>query len=188
MRLLPCSFGVLFVLNVAHAQLENPGEIAVAVSVAKPAASLRAKVKMKDGSTPLVGMFSTTPTLKKSVYVYSDGHTTADRRFPAILENALFYELPSTSASEYQVVTGGDAFALARVNSMRDRDVWEDGLMTMVLPAARAGASFQHAMVKGKFQGMTWPTTPTGSWRMRDRVLSSSMVAEPSHARRQPAK
>ena len=52
------------------------------------------------------------------------------------------------------------------------------------ISCCQAGASFQHAMVKGKFQGMTWPTTPTGSWRMRERVLSSSMVAEPSHARR----
>ena len=52
---------------------------------------------------------------------------------------------------------------MRRMNSIKDSDVWEDGFMTMVLPAASAGASFQHAMVKGKFHGMTCPTTPTGS-------------------------
>ena len=34
------------------------------------------------------------------------------------------------------------------------------GLMTTVLPAARAGATFQANMRRGKFQGMIWPTTP----------------------------
>ena len=28
-----------------------------------------------------------------------------------------------------------------------------------------AGASFQHAIRSGKFQGMIWPTTPSGSWK-----------------------
>src|SRR6202044_883269 len=37
------------------------------------------------------------------------------------------------------------------------------GLSTQVQPAASAGASFQAAIVSGKFQGMIWPTTPTGS-------------------------
>ena len=36
------------------------------------------------------------------------------------------------------------------------------GLSTQQLPAARAGASFQAAMRSGKFQGMTWPATPSG--------------------------
>jgi hypothetical protein len=33
---------------------------------------------------------------------------------------------------------------------------------TIVHPAASAGASFQLSIINGKFQGMTWPTTPTG--------------------------
>jgi hypothetical protein len=37
------------------------------------------------------------------------------------------------------------------------------GLRTTVLPAARAGASFQAAIVSGKFQGVMSPTTPSGS-------------------------
>jgi hypothetical protein len=34
--------------------------------------------------------------------------------------------------------------------------------MTTVLPAARAGPSFQLVNISGKFQGTIWPTTPTG--------------------------
>jgi len=37
------------------------------------------------------------------------------------------------------------------------------GFSTIVQPAASAGASFQAAIISGKFQGMIWPTTPTGS-------------------------
>ena len=39
------------------------------------------------------------------------------------------------------------------------------GLSTIALPAARAGASFQTAIRIGKFHGMIWPTTPSGSWK-----------------------
>ena len=37
------------------------------------------------------------------------------------------------------------------------------GLITIVLPAANAGAAFQPTMIIGKFHGMIAPTTPTGS-------------------------
>ena len=37
------------------------------------------------------------------------------------------------------------------------------GFSTTVLPAARAGPSFQLQNISGKFQGTIWPTTPTGS-------------------------
>jgi len=35
--------------------------------------------------------------------------------------------------------------------------------MTTVQPAAKAGANFQACIIKGTFQGIIWPTTPTGS-------------------------
>ena len=38
------------------------------------------------------------------------------------------------------------------------------GLRTTVQPAASAGAIFQAAISRGKFQGMIWPQTPIG-WR-----------------------
>eukprot|EP00964_Phaeocystis_antarctica_P048782 scaffold28238_cov59-Phaeocystis_antarctica.AAC.5 len=37
-------------------------------------------------------------------------------------------------------------------------------LVAHQFPAARAGATFHAAMTSGKFHGMIWPTTPSGSW------------------------
>jgi hypothetical protein len=37
------------------------------------------------------------------------------------------------------------------------------GFSTIVQPAASAGAIFHAAIISGKFHGMIWPTTPTGS-------------------------
>ena len=42
-------------------------------------------------------------------------------------------------------------------------EVSSAGLMTRLLPAASAGAAFQAAIMIGKFQGRTAPTTPIGS-------------------------
>jgi hypothetical protein len=39
------------------------------------------------------------------------------------------------------------------------------GFSTTQLPAPSAGASFQAAIRIGKFHGMIWPTTPSGSWK-----------------------
>ena len=46
-----------------------------------------------------------------------------------------------------------------------DAGVCSAGLSTTQLPAASAGASFQTAISIGKFHGMIWPTTPSGSWK-----------------------
>ena len=40
------------------------------------------------------------------------------------------------------------------------------GFSTTVQPAASAGATFHDAIISGKFQGMIWPATPTGSLRV----------------------
>ena len=45
--------------------------------------------------------------------------------------------------------------------------------MTMVLPAARAGKSFQPSRPRGVFQGVIAATTPTGS-RSRRRARSAA--------------
>ena len=63
-----------------------------------------------------------------------------------------------------------------------------EGLKTVQQPAASTGASFQAAIRKGKFQGTIWPTTPMGSRRIRERVVPSRMLAEPSSAMMHPAK
>jgi hypothetical protein len=49
---------------------------------------------------------------------------------------------------------------------MLDSGVISEGLMTTVLPAARAGATFQTSSISGKFQGVISPTTPIGSRRI----------------------
>ena len=41
--------------------------------------------------------------------------------------------------------------------------VVEAGFSTTVFPAASAGAIFQASISSGKFQGITWPTTPSDS-------------------------
>jgi len=46
---------------------------------------------------------------------------------------------------------------------MADADVISDGLSTIVLPAASAGASDMIAMKVGEFHGVMTPTTPNGS-------------------------
>ena len=65
----------------------------------------------------------------------------------------------------------------------RLNEVLEEGWMTMVQPAANAGAIFHAAIKNGKFQGMIWPTTPIGSRRTMDKSSASSWVAVPSSPR-----
>ena len=60
---------------------------------------------------------------------------------------------------------GGSRSAISSISSMIDAGVCSAGLSTTALPAASAGASFQVAIRIGKFQGMIWPTTPSGSWK-----------------------
>ncbi len=54
---------------------------------------------------------------------------------------------------------------MSSMNAMIDTGVCSAGLITTQLPAASAGASFHTAISSGKFQGMIWPTTPSGSWK-----------------------
>ncbi|MOA43022.1 hypothetical protein D3C78_1651310 [compost metagenome] len=44
-----------------------------------------------------------------------------------------------------------------------EHEVNSDGLITTVLPAARAGASFHVSSMSGEFQGVIATTTPSGS-------------------------
>jgi hypothetical protein len=44
-----------------------------------------------------------------------------------------------------------------------DRGVCSAGLSTTVQPQASTGPSVHAAISSGKFHGMIWPTTPTGS-------------------------
>ena len=58
---------------------------------------------------------------------------------------------------------GMPASAMSSARRKAVSGVCSAGLRTTQLPAASAGPSFQAAMRSGKFHGMIWPTTPTGS-------------------------
>ena len=53
--------------------------------------------------------------------------------------------------------------------------------MTMVLPAASAGPSFQACIRSGKFQGIIWPTTPGSITLSRYTDVSSSHTTPHCH-------
>ena len=57
--------------------------------------------------------------------------------------------------------------------------VCSEGLMTTQFPMASAGAIFQAIISRGKFQGMTWPTTPSG-FTERPGATYSSLSAQPA--------
>ena len=66
---------------------------------------------------------------------------------------------PSTTFS----TPAGRMSAVSRASSESVTGVLLEGFATTVFPAASAGASFQPAIRKGKFHGITTPTTPSGS-------------------------
>ncbi len=119
--LLPVAFLLCFPVVQAQ-EVDNPGEVAKAPTPAASAGVVdsRAQVTLKSEGVPRIGMFSSHPTLKKCLYPYSDKNVPGEAKFPAILENALFYEVPSSSASRYECTAGGGVLAVARVNAMRD--------------------------------------------------------------------
>jgi hypothetical protein len=65
------------------------------------------------------------------------------------------------------------------MNSRSDADGNSDGLTTIVLPAASAGASFHVVRNSGEFHGTIAATTPSGSQRVKLKMsgLSVGMTA-----------
>ena len=61
------------------------------------------------------------------------------------------------------MVPGGSRSAIISISTRMLSGVCSAGFSTMQLPAASAGASFHVAIRIGKFHGMIWPTTPSGS-------------------------
>ena len=59
--------------------------------------------------------------------------------------------------------SGRRAATHSSANASAVSDVYSAGFSTSVLPAASAGAIFQASISSGKFHGMIWPTTPSGS-------------------------
>ena len=68
---------------------------------------------------------------------------------------------------------GTPASTQAATNASQHAGACSLGLITMPLPASRAGKIFHDGMATGKFQGVIIPTTPTG-WRVVQASLSPS--------------
>ena len=75
--------------------------------------------------------------------------------------------LPASAPNPLTTLTtpGGSRSPISDIKYSTDAGVCSAGLSTAALPAASAGASFQVAIRIGKFHGMIWPTTPSGSWK-----------------------
>ena len=79
------------------------------------------------------------------------------------------------------------------INLKADNGVCSAGFSTIVHPAAKAGAIFHAAINSGKFHGIIWPTTPTGSltvyeWYCAPGVYGTEIgIVSPSILVAQPA-
>ncbi len=73
--------------------------------------------------------------------------------------------IPISPGPVMMLTTPGGRSAWRQTSAKRSADsgVVEAGLRTTVLPAARAGAIFQASISSGKFHGMIWAATPSGS-------------------------
>ena len=73
--------------------------------------------------------------------------------------------------------SGSPASRAIRSSSSAVSGVSSAGLSTTVFPAASAGATFQAAIVSGKFQGTISATTPSGSRKVMARPPPTGMVS-----------
>ena len=98
--------------------------------------------------------------------------------------------LPASGPKPWTTLStpAGITSLMSSIHSMMETGVCSAGLSTTQLPAASAGASFHAAISSGKFHGMIWPTTPSGSWSWMLTVSSSSSRIPPSWARMTEAK
>ena len=62
-------------------------------------------------------------------------------------------------------------------NSRAVNGVNSAGFSTTVFPVASAGAIFHANMRSGKFHGMIWPATPTGTWPGNSESISCAHPA-----------
>ena len=74
---------------------------------------------------------------------------------------------------------GKPAFSNSSTNSSVEAEACSDGLMTTVLPAASAGASFQVSSSSGEFHGTMQTTTPSGSRRVKLNMAGLSIGSTP---------
>src|SRR3954464_1719438 len=86
--------------------------------------------------------------------------------------NAIFAAVgwPTTAApvspapqTKFTTPGGNSASSRSSANFNAVIEVVSAGLSTTVFPIASAGAIFHASISNGKFHGITWPTTPSGT-------------------------
>ena len=74
--------------------------------------------------------------------------------------------LPASAPKPVTTLTtpgGKPACSSSSTSSRSDAEVCSEGLITMVFPAASAGASLVEVSISGEFHGVIAPQTPSGS-------------------------
>ena len=94
------------------------------------------------------------PTSVEPVNATLSTSSWAARAAPAVSPN------PVTT---FTTPSGMPASAMISASRSAVSGVCSAGLRMTQLPVVRAGPSFHAAISSGKFHGMIWPTTPTGS-------------------------
>ncbi len=89
-------------------------------------------------------------------------------------------------ATTFRTPSGRPATSAIFSSSSAVSGVSSAGLSTIVLPAASAGATFQEAIVSGKFHGTIRPTTPSGSRKVMSTPPATGIVS-PSRRSGAPA-
>jgi hypothetical protein len=82
----------------------------------------------------------------------------------------------------FSTPSGIPASSAIRSSSIAVSGVSSAGFKTIVLPAASAGATFQEAIVSGKFQGTISPTTPSGSRKVMSMPPATGIVSPSSRS------
>ncbi len=82
----------------------------------------------------------------------------------------------------FRTPSGRPASAASSAKRRALSGVSSAGFRTIVLPAARAGPSFQAAIVNGKFHGVIRPTTPTGSRTVKAWPPATGIVSPSSRS------
>ena len=85
-------------------------------------------------------------------------------------------------ATTFSTPSGNPASNAIFSSSIAVSGVSSAGFKTMQLPAASAGATFQEAIVSGKFQGTIKPTTPRGSRKVMSTPPPTGIVCPSSRS------
>ena len=93
-----------------------------------------------------------------------------------VLDQAVAADLLPGPATTFSTPSGRPASGAIFSSSSAVRGVSPAGFSTIVLPAARAGATFQEAITSGKFQGTIRPTTPSGSRKVMSTPPATGIV------------